>query len=98
MVLLLVAVGGGGIATIGGVVTGYIKDRRVSLQQDRSVAIDEVDRAIPGLGEIIKQLRAQIAAQSQEIERLNRRNQQLVGEAYNLERRVEELERELGNR
>lgn len=98
LVLLGAIIGGGGIAAIGGVVTTYVKDRRTATQGDRSVAIEEVDKAIPGLGDIILQLRTQNKDQAEQIDRLQRRNQELAGDVYVLEKRVVDLERELGHR
>lgn len=96
LVLLTVIVGAAGAAGIGGVITTYLKDRRVAATDERSVTIVEVEKAIPGLGEIIQQLRTQNTAQAVEIDRLHRENGRLSREVSNLKNRVGELERDLG--
>lgn len=86
LVILLAVIGGGGLAGIGGVVATIYRDKRVAGQGDRTVSITEVEKAIPGLGEIITQLRT-------ELTRVNARNTDLVSEVFRLEQRVAELER-----
>jgi len=97
LILLVAIIGGGGLAAIGGVVVTYLKNRTDAVVDERSVTIAEIEKAMPGLGDIITQLRAQNAWQQAEMDRLKDRNHQLVGEVANLERRVADLEAELAN-
>lgn len=57
-------VGAGGI---GGVITQWRKDKAEAETGERSVAIVELEKAVPGLGEVITQLRAQNKAQADQI-------------------------------
>lgn len=57
-------VGAGGI---GGVITQWRKDKAEAETGERSVAIVELEKAVPGLGEVITQLRAQNKAQADQL-------------------------------
>lgn len=77
-----------GAGGLGGVVTTWIKDRRDAEVGERSVAIVELEKAVPGLGEVIAQLRAQTVSQAGRIDEQDR-------EIDRLRRRVTTLEHDL---
>lgn len=56
-----------GAGGIGGVVTTWHKDKVDAETGERSVAIVELEKAVPGLGEVISQLRAQNKAQADQL-------------------------------
>ena len=109
LVFLIALFGGGSIAAMGSVVVAWLRNRQIAETEERSIALTEVEKAIPGLSQVIAQLREQNMAQAGEIaqlreqnqsqahdlSRISDRNQMLVGQVFNLENRVTELEHEL---
>lgn len=113
VVILVAVVGGGGTTAISQFVLGAWKDRREAAlaeqaggREERSIALTEIDRAIPGLGEIIAQQRQQLRDQEGRIVRLEAEKERLIEQHVEqarvqderiaeLQDRVGELEHEL---
>ena len=59
VVIILAAIGGGsGLAAIGGQFVQYRTNTGKQIVDERSVAVDEIEKVIPGMGEIIQEWRA----------------------------------------
>ena len=101
LVLLFSALGGlSGLAALAMVWVNWRANQRKADTDDKSVAIVELEKAVPGLGEIIKewqavvhQLQADLAAEKAKNEEMHRQLAQAQLELEECRRRIIELER-----
>lgn len=80
------------VAAITGVVNWYTSKRKFNTE-DKDVAIQAIEAAIPGLGDIISQMRSQIKWLSEENEKCLRVSAAQAIEITSLKYRLAEVER-----
>ena len=81
IIFVLAAVGGGtGLAAMGGQIVQYRSEKAKHVVDERSVAVDEIEKVIPGMGEIIKEWRAMVGQLQIENENLRHEIAALRGE------------------
>jgi hypothetical protein len=83
-VLLFAALGGfTGLAALVTVYVNYKRDKQTAKTEDKSVAITELEKAVPGLGDIIEQWQAVVHQLQSDLTDCRKRVAELEGEQHN---------------